>query len=69
MPIYHFLTIQYAQGVYIFGNRTFHTINQDYIPHVMQYAANTYVKGQIDNALAMGYITQQEYKDTIALMP
>lgn len=69
MPVYHFLTIQYAQAIYLFGTRSFQTINPAYIVPVMEYAAVTYSRSQLDNALAQGFITQQEYDDTIAYIP
>lgn len=56
-------------AIYLYGNRTFATINQNYIDPVKQYAAETFSLSQIDNALTKGWISQQEYDDTIALIP
>lgn len=79
MPIYSFLVGSYAREIYLYGNRTFANINQAYVEPVKLYAATGYFNGQptvnftgfsvpeIDNALAKGWITQQEYDDTIAL--
>lgn len=69
MPIYQSLTIAYAKAIYIDGTKTFPVIRQEYVPYVKQYAASNYTLEQIDNALAQGWITQQEYADTIALRP
>lgn len=67
MPIYAFMTSSYAMAVYLYGTRTFQTINVAYTDAVKQYAADTFAVSQIDYALARGYITQQEYEDTMAL--
>lgn len=69
MPIYASLTALYAKAIYIDGTKTFPQIREEYVPYVKQYAADTYTVEQIDNALASGYISQQEYDDTIALKP
>lgn len=59
----------YARDIYLFGNRSFSNIPTEYHEPVKQYAAQTYTLAQIDNALAQGWITQQEYDDTIAKRP
>lgn len=81
MPIYSFMVGSYAREIYLYGNRTFATINQSYVDPVKIYAATGYFNGQpttnftgfeisqVDNALAQGWISQQEYDDTIALRP
>lgn len=69
MPIYASLTSAYAKAIYLDGTKTFPQIRQEYVPYVKQYAADNYTLEQIDNALAQGRITQQEYDDTIALRP
>lgn len=56
-------------AIYLYGTRTFQTINQAYIVEVKQYAANTFTTDQIANARVRGWITQQEYDETIALKP
>ena len=60
------LTRQYAVCVYIYGTRAFSTVHVDYREAVKRYAAGNYSQTQIDEALAKGYITEQEYVETIA---
>jgi hypothetical protein len=72
----------YARNIYLYGTTTFASIPAEYVVPVKQYAATGqvnvaqypsgftgYTREQIDNALAQGYITQQEYDDTVALIP
>ncbi|WP_137743232.1 XkdX family protein [Robertmurraya siralis] len=59
------LTKQYAVCVYVYGTRNFETVVSDYHEPVKEYAAKTYTLEQIDNALVKGYITEQEYQDTM----
>jgi len=66
MPIYSWMVSTYARDIYIFGNRTFAQIPEPYVEPVKEYAAKTYRQDQIDNALDKGWITQQEYDDTMA---
>lgn len=60
------LTRQYAVCVYIYGTRRFSTVVSDYHEPVKKYAAENYTLEQLDNALVKGYITENEYADTIA---
>lgn len=69
MPIYQSLVVAYAKAIYLDGTKRFADIRADYVSYVKQYAADNYTLAQIDNALAQGWITQQEYDDTIALRP
>lgn len=66
MPIYPWLVSTYARDIYIFGNRTFAQIPSPYVEPVKEYAANTYRDDQLQNALEKGWITQQEYDETVA---
>lgn len=66
MPIYSWMVSTYARDIYIFGNRTFAQIPEPYVEPVKEYAAKTYRQDQIDNALEKGWITQQEYDDTMS---
>jgi len=68
MTIYPFRTSTYARNIYLLGTASFATISQDYVEPVKEYAALHYTLEQIDNALAQGWITQQEYDDTIAYL-
>lgn len=67
MPIYQSLVIAYAKAIYRDGTKRFADIRPEYVAPVKQYAADTYYINVIDNALAVGYISQQEYADTMAL--
>jgi hypothetical protein len=69
MAIYPSLTQAYAKAIYIDGTKKFSEIRTEYVEPVKQYAAANYTLEQIDNALARGFITQQEYDDTIAYVP
>ena len=66
MPIYQSLVVAYAKAIFIDGTKTFPQIRTDYVIPVKQYAAANYTLDQINNALALEYITQQEYDETIA---
>jgi hypothetical protein len=69
MPIYEFRTSTYARNIYRYGTTSFSTIPTEYVEPVKEYAATHYPLDDIDNALAQGWITQQEYDDTIAYIP
>lgn len=66
MAVIPILTRQYAVCVYIYGTRTFPTVYGEYVEPVKRYAAENYTLDQINNALAKGYITEQEHAETIA---
>lgn len=66
--IYPALTQGYARAIYKDGTRTFQTILPDYVAPTKQYAATNYTLPVIDGALGKGYITQDEYADTLALV-
>jgi hypothetical protein len=68
MTTYPFRTSTYARNIYMLGTASFATISQDYVEPVKEYAALHYTLVQIDNALAQGWITQQEYLDTLAYL-
>jgi hypothetical protein len=58
-----------ARNIYLYGNYGFLAItNAEYIERIKKYAAETFTKEQIDNALLQGWITQQEYGETIAYL-
>ncbi|WP_284037469.1 hypothetical protein [Neobacillus sp. 114] len=56
----------YSYSIYIDGTRTFSGTIESYHEEIKQYAAANFTDVQINNALAQGWITQQEYDDTIA---
>lgn len=61
------LTKAYAQAIYLDGTKKFGEIRSEYVDSVKKYAAASYSDAQIINALNKGYITQQEFDETIAL--
>jgi hypothetical protein len=70
-----FRVSSYAQGIYIFGNNRltardgYSGVADGYYTPVEQYAGINYTKLVIDNALTQGWISQQEYDETIAFIP
>ncbi|MCM3730083.1 hypothetical protein M3196_00165 [Fictibacillus nanhaiensis] len=56
----------YAWAIYIDGTRTFAGTATTYHEEIKQYTAANFTKEQIDNALAKGFITQQEFEETLA---
>lgn len=66
MAIYQSLVIAYAKAIYIDGTKKFSEIRAEYVEPVKQYAAANYTDLQIQNALNNGWITQQEYDETMA---
>lgn len=69
MAIYPSLTAAYAKAIYIDGTKRFTDIRAEYAEPVKQNAATKYTRAEIDSAKDKGYITQQEYDDTIAYIP
>lgn len=67
MAVYSFLVGSYARAIYLDGTKSFATIPTEYHQPVKQYAADKFTRTQIDEALAKGHITQQEYDETIVL--
>ncbi|MDR7001547.1 hypothetical protein [Neobacillus niacini] len=72
--VYSFKVGPYARKIYLYGTERFTArdgyagIPEEYWQPVKQYAANNFTREQIDDALAKGYINQQEYDDTVALI-
>jgi hypothetical protein len=62
------LVRSYAFQIYIDGTRSFSTINSEYHPPVKEYASVNFTFTQVDDAFAKGWITQQEYDETIELI-
>ncbi|MEH7503297.1 hypothetical protein V7152_15010 [Neobacillus drentensis] len=65
MAIITSLVKAYAQAIYLDGTKKFSEIRPEYAESVKQHAAAIYTQEQLDNALAKGYVTQQEYDETI----
>jgi len=70
-----FRTQTYARAVFVYGtNRLtardgYSGVADGYYTPVQQYAAQTYTLAQLDLALAIGWITQIEYAETIEFIP
>jgi len=69
MPVLPFRTSTFTRNIYLYGNTLFTEIPVEYVEPVKEYAAITYSRLQIDCALNKGWITQQEYDETIAYIP
>ena len=70
--IYAFRTSTYARSIYLYGTERFTQrdgyggIDPLYIEPVKQYVAKTFSMAQMDKALAQGWITEQEFNETLA---
>ncbi len=70
MAVYSFRVGPYARAVYLYGTQTFASdVPTEYHQPVKEYAASGFSQYQIEQALEKGYITQQEYDETILLIP
>lgn len=70
MAISALLVKSYTTNVYLTGGTTLASIElarPDYVAPVMQRAADTYYIEDIDYSLERGWISVQEYEDTLAL--
>lgn len=67
--LHQLLVKAYAVNIYRYGNRTFETIPVDYHDSVKKYAGENLALSEIDEALAKGYITEQEYTETLSYLP
>lgn len=63
--ILSFRTSSYARDIYLYGNRTFADVPAEYHEPIKVYAVNTFTQEQIDNALTQGWITQEQYDQTM----
>lgn len=67
MAVLEFRRNTYARNIYLYGTNSFQTVPTEYVEPIKQYAAATFSNEQIKNALDKGWITQQEYDDTMAI--
>jgi hypothetical protein len=67
--VYSFKVGPYARSIYLYGSLRFSDIPVEYYQPVKQYAATKFQLDQINQALALNYISQQEYDETILLLP
>jgi hypothetical protein len=66
MAIVTSLVKAYARAIYLDGTKKFSEIFPDYAEPVKKYAVLTYSTEQIDNALTQGWVTKEEYDETLA---
>jgi len=69
MAVYSFRIGPYARSIYSYGTATFADIPTEYIQPVKEYAAKTFSQYEMDLAIGNGFITQQQYDETILLKP
>lgn len=75
MAIYEFRTSTFARNIYHFGVERltardgFGGVPAEYYIPVEQWAAANYTLADFDNALAQGWINQQEYDETVYYIP
>lgn len=80
MAVLPFITSSYAQVIYVFGTKSFSDVPAEYHEPVKILAADRYTVPpwgyppdntyrQLNIALNNGWITQQEYDETIAYVP
>lgn len=67
MAILNGLVVAYAKAIYLDGTKTFPQIRIEYVEPVKLHASINYSDVQIAEAWDSGYITQQEYDETVAL--
>lgn len=68
MTVYSFRIGPYARSIFIYGSAKFETTPLEYHQPVKQYASDSFTPNQIDVAFEKGYITQQEYDETVILI-
>jgi len=68
MAVYSFRIGPYARSIYLYGSSNFAATPLEYHQPVKQYASDNFTPNQIDEALAKGFITQQEYDETVILI-
>lgn len=75
MAVLSFRTSTYARNIYLLGTERltardgYNGVPAEYYTPVETFAATKFTLAQIDNALAQGWINQQEYDETVALIP
>jgi hypothetical protein len=67
MAVLPFRTSTYARSIFLYGTNRLAAIPAEYVEPVKQYAATTYSQDQLDYALAQGFISQQEYGETMQI--
>lgn len=59
----------YSFSIYIDGTRNFEGTNASYHEEIKQYAGINFTDYHLYNALVKGWITKQEYDETLAYRP
>lgn len=67
--VYSFRVGPYARSIYFYGTGSFATTPTEYHQPVKEYASVNFSQYQLEQSLANGWITQQEYDETVLLMP
>ncbi|OMF00293.1 hypothetical protein BK124_11600 [Paenibacillus amylolyticus] len=62
------LKIAYSTAIFRHGTKRFPEIMAPYVTPVKEYASATYTKAEIEKARDNGFITEEEYTDTIGLV-
>ncbi|UPK42463.1 hypothetical protein [Paenibacillus pabuli] len=62
------LKIAYSTAIFRHGTKRFPEIMAAYVTPVKEYASVTYTKAEIDKARENGFITEEEYAETVALL-
>jgi uncharacterized protein (UPF0303 family) len=67
--ILSFMVSTYAMEIYIQGTNTLTAIPSSYYIPVEEYAATNYTGIQIEQAWSNGWITAQQYQETMSYVP
>lgn len=57
----------YAKNIITYGNRTFSTIDSNYVQPTKQNVADNYTLSEIDTALVKSFITEDEHSELLNL--
>ena len=66
MALLGFRTSTYARNIYMSGTTSFGSIPEEYREAVKEYAATNYPDDYLQYARENGFITEQEYQETLA---
>lgn len=68
MAFIQLLVGPYARSIYLYGSRTFQQIATEYQQPVKEFAAKSFTVGQIQEAYNRGWVSQQEYDETMFIV-
>lgn len=66
MAVLNFLRNTYSRNVYLYGSTKLENVLPGYEEPVKEYAANLYDRADLKNALDKGFVTQEQYDQTMA---